>query len=52
MDPGVKWCRMKIGNTAYMHAVPWVAIILLLIRSFLERQVLYSKTYCKLIVVL
>lgn len=37
MDPGIKWCRMRIGNLAYMHAVPWIAIAMLLARSFMER---------------
>ena len=36
LDPGVKWCKLKMGNFAYVHAVPWIAISMLLIRSLLE----------------
>ncbi len=36
LPPGVKWCRLNRGDPVYLTLVPWIALGLLLLRTFVE----------------
>ena len=38
---GIKWCRIKRGDDFYLHLVPWLALLMLLLRPFIEGYSLY-----------
>ena len=32
----IRWNQLRRGESSYMHAVPWLALIILLLRSFVQ----------------
>lgn len=36
---GVGWSEMQRGDERFLHAAPWLALVLLLLRAFVEGSV-------------